>query len=437
MVQKRPSDGSSHKIFRAPPKKRRLAWEQRPLAFQCPESQGQKRRFFENEPIETQGQTERFLILFEKTSFAGDDWRFSEWGRLPVCPQLPPEHVGDRGSSALRIGTYKCDNHATETARPVPLHIHMRRLTTEFRRDLFEGAVKAVADAGFSPLIRNSISAIQRTLRLEQFPWPEARPKRGLASFVSPSGILEGEVFLGKSEDTVRYLKVENITEKSDAKGTSTFVSLSWRPYLEAGAITLSEDPAAFEELCAVILRFAEEKISGSNGSARFESLVWTNAKLKELRSTASIAPYQFSGEDKRLASELRFRPLRNLALTVKASGGMLIKDVRLAARREGSEDLADRLTALGLAQREFVVICKRSSQQIIRFREPEMIANLEKQGVLCSCGRHLKDENVEEILTPSDAIKTLLDGGKWLGAVLLSELENLGIRTVSRARKR
>src|SRR5882724_10933313 len=30
------------------------------------------------------GPTERFLILFEKTSFAGKDWRFSEWSKLPV-----------------------------------------------------------------------------------------------------------------------------------------------------------------------------------------------------------------------------------------------------------------------------------------------------------------------------------------------------------------
>src|SRR5216683_7546684 len=34
------------------------------------------------------GQTERFLVLFEKTSFADNDWRFSEWGELPVCPHV-------------------------------------------------------------------------------------------------------------------------------------------------------------------------------------------------------------------------------------------------------------------------------------------------------------------------------------------------------------
>jgi hypothetical protein len=310
------------------------------------------------------------------------------------------------------------------------LYIHMRRLSTEFRRDLFESVVKAVANAGFSPLIRDSLSAIQRTLRLEDFPRPEARPKRGLVSFISPSGILEGEMFLGKSDDEIFYLRVENVSETTDQKGASTFVSISWHSYLEAGAITRLEGSTTLDDLCAIIVKFAGQKISGPDDLPTFHSLGWTNAKFKELRSTATAASYQFSEEEKRLASELRFRPLRNLAITVKASGGMLIKDVRLAARREGWEELADRLVTLGLARREFVVICKRSSQQIIRLRDAEMIADLEKQGVLCSCGRHLKEENVEEILTPSDAIKSLLDGGKWLGAVLLSELENLGIST-------
>jgi len=34
------------------------------------------------------GQTERFLVSFEKTSFADNDWRFSEWGELPVYPHV-------------------------------------------------------------------------------------------------------------------------------------------------------------------------------------------------------------------------------------------------------------------------------------------------------------------------------------------------------------
>lgn len=38
---------------------------------------------------ETQGQTEHFLILFEKIRFAHNDWRLSEQGKLPVRPRSP------------------------------------------------------------------------------------------------------------------------------------------------------------------------------------------------------------------------------------------------------------------------------------------------------------------------------------------------------------
>jgi hypothetical protein len=46
-------------------------------------------------------QTERFLILFEKTSFADNDWRFSEWGKLPVCPQVPLSALQDPKDAIL------------------------------------------------------------------------------------------------------------------------------------------------------------------------------------------------------------------------------------------------------------------------------------------------------------------------------------------------
>jgi hypothetical protein len=39
------------------------------------------------------GQTERFLLLFEKTRFADNDWRFSEWGDFPSVPTFP--HVSN------------------------------------------------------------------------------------------------------------------------------------------------------------------------------------------------------------------------------------------------------------------------------------------------------------------------------------------------------
>jgi len=45
---------------------------------------------------ETWGQTGRFPILFEKTRFARNDWRFSEWGKLPVCSRLSPASTASK-----------------------------------------------------------------------------------------------------------------------------------------------------------------------------------------------------------------------------------------------------------------------------------------------------------------------------------------------------
>ena len=197
---------------------------------------------------------------------------------------------------------------------------------------------------------------------------------------------------------------------------------------LEAGAITRASKSDVLDKLCACVFTFLKERLPGTSGSPVFHTLVWRNNKLEKLRSEPGITSYQFSENEKSLAVELRDRPLRSLALTLKASGGMLLKDVQTAAKKEGDADLVDRLSKLGLVQREFVIICRKTSQQINILTDSQVLKDLDKQGLLCSCGRRLSEERVEEILTPSETAKKLLDGGKWLGAALLEELEKLGI---------
>ena len=55
---------------------------------------------------ENQGQTERFLILFEETGFADHDWRFSEWGisrPSPVSASFPVSSAVPWGSFVLLL----------------------------------------------------------------------------------------------------------------------------------------------------------------------------------------------------------------------------------------------------------------------------------------------------------------------------------------------
>lgn len=308
----------------------------------------------------------------------------------------------------------------------MPLSIQMKRLDVDFNREMFADVVSTVSSAGFSPLIRNTLNAIKDSLRLEEFPVKKAPAKRlSLLGRFSP-GVVDGELFLHEEDSVLCYLKLESVYETSEpGKG---ILASTPHLYLEAGSMTRTVNSVAVDRLCECVVAFLKDKLPDTSATAGFYNLVWRNSKLEKLKSEPGVTSYQFSPEEKSLAAELRSRPIRNLALTVKASGGMLLKDVRTAARNEGNEDLVSRLSELGLVRREFVIICRKTSQQINRPPNSQVLAELDKQGLLCSCGRRLSEENVEEIFAPSAAAKRLLDGGKWLGAVLLKELEDLGI---------
>jgi hypothetical protein len=309
----------------------------------------------------------------------------------------------------------------------MPLRIQMKRLDIALDREMFDDVITAAASSGFSPLIRNTLSSIKDTLQLKEFPRKKAPLKRrSFVSFAS-QGLIDGELLLHEEDSTMCYLKLESTTETSPPR-TGVYASISSKVCLEAGAITRASKSDVLDKLCACVSAFLKERLPGTSGSPVFHTLVWRNNKLEKLRSEPGITSYQFSENEKSLAVELRDRPLRSLALTLKASGGMLLKDVQTAAKKEGDADLVDRLSKLGLVQREFVIICRKTSQQINRLPDSQVLKDLDKQGLLCSCGRRLSEERVEEILTPSETAKKLLDGGKWLGAALLEELEKLGI---------
>src|ERR1700682_568847 len=78
---------------------------------------------------------ERFLLLFEKTSLADDDWRFSEWGELPVCshvsvprfrPHVSPTFPRFPKPLSPRLPLVLHCSHEPIFLRPAPLHWKQR-----------------------------------------------------------------------------------------------------------------------------------------------------------------------------------------------------------------------------------------------------------------------------------------------------------------------
>jgi|GEM_PF-4608832 len=157
-------------------------------------------------------------------------------------------------------------------------------------------------------------------------------------------------------------------------------------------------------------------------------TLSWANPGFDELLSiSAAFEPASFSPDQVAAAKTLKDINLWKLATSVKASGGVPLKSLQ---QQLGSTEQGLRLLqTAGLVQKEHVVICKRTSGLVNRLPSRELLERLDEQGVRCgSCGRLLTDERLDELIAPTDLGKQLLDHGRWMAAVLIEELDRLGI---------
>jgi hypothetical protein len=74
------------------------------------------------------------------------------------------------------------------------------------------------------------------------------------------------------------------------------------------------------------------------------------------------------------------------------------------------------------------VVICKRSSSQVLRVESAKALSTLSAEGVKCSCGAQLTDERLEEAIDLTDLGRKLLAGSWWMSILLVEQLHSLGI---------
>jgi hypothetical protein len=161
-------------------------------------------------------------------------------------------------------------------------------------------------------------------------------------------------------------------------------------------------------------------------GEHRFPSLRFDELKAEGRESPLPSTPEELSG-----AEILKNRAARTIAVSIKTSGGLLVRDLARQLPAE-SRDVADNIPALlasaGLVDSEIVVICGKSQSQTARAPSRELIANLSKQGLKCACGRPIAEEKVEEALTITDLGRSLLDKSRWLSILLIEELRAVGV---------
>lgn len=86
-------------------------------------------------------------------------------------------------------------------------------------------------------------------------------------------------------------------------------------------------------------------------------------------------------------------------------------------------------MSSLGLVDSEYVVLCKKTSEQINRAPTTDSIMAMGEHGIKCSrCNKLITDEHIEEFLTTTDIGNRMVDSSHWMTPNLVESLRSFGI---------
>jgi len=95
----------------------------------------------------------------------------------------------------------------------------------------------------------------------------------------------------------------------------------------------------------------------------------------------------------------------------------------------ESSNVPIQRLEDAGLVEREVQISCRKTGHALFRLPNPHALAVVTVSDATCSeCGAPVADENVEEVIAPTQLASSLLEDGSWLVSRLHCLLREMGV---------
>lgn len=298
------------------------------------------------------------------------------------------------------------------------IHLRMRRATVD-RSSLELADLVQELGPGYQPIVGSAL-AVQAQI-LHALPESLRRVPRASAHTFGEPATVFGELL--RTEAGVVAVRLSNSGRRS------YFVGEDGEPRVRddelelilAGIGTAAIEDALREISVAVKAKFDIDLRDWSYTSEHFDDL-----KAQGLKSPEPPSP-----EEESAALVLSDSLTRRVAIAVASSGGLLLTDLGTQLPR-GDEAQApvitSRLREAGIVASDFVIICRRSTAQVLRVPTREALADAAKAGVKCACGRDLNAERMEEALALSDLGRTMLDGSRWMSVVLMQCLRRMGI---------
>jgi len=316
--------------------------------------------------------------------------------------------------------------------------VFAQRTSLEISLEDFWALLGALQEKGYEPLILTAKRKFFNSFALQSQDMD--------SGFLEPSFIAEYYIY----RRAVRYGLEEQVLVAGDIffqEGGLLYIGLytseiEIRRLLRAKALQTKKLEASLEigflgsggngESLAEIQEVVADVLVNQGITPQWESSVRKNTQLEEIFETEDvqfISAEEIDHEEIVLAKLLEEPEIRNLAITIRRAGGMLMSDLK--KKKSGHSTLEEQVSLLrtnGLLSQEYVVICKRTSNQVNRFNTREQIEKAAELGVRCSCGRLISEERIEELIVPTDSLHRLLNQSYWMSAKLLESLRELKI---------
>jgi hypothetical protein len=230
-----------------------------------------------------------------------------------------------------------------------------------------------------------------------------------------------GDIMFSPNSKGLLYVRILIVRNRDQPKEPNDF-------QLEIGFVG---DDSELDSLSSFSTR-VKESLPNKEKSIELTTVEPRNGRFLELakgETTKFVPATEVSESDVKLASILEDKEKRELALTVRRAGGMLAADLgRKFTKLEAMQNITDELIRERLLNREYVVICRQTSNQINRVKSLDVIEKMREHGVLCSCGTPIGNELVQELFSPSNELHKILKQSYWMTAELVRMLRDLGL---------
>jgi hypothetical protein len=208
-------------------------------------------------------------------------------------------------------------------------------------------------------------------------------------------------------------------------------------PYLRAGIVYEPRTPEPFRKLDAFCQNVHSLLEAESDDS------------LPEWETSAPSMPQGFRTFVERQDADSLYTSLRKETMSTRILAASKLEDesarVFLRTARNAHEEgyaaklltghtesqhvPIQRLEDAGLVEREVQISCRKTGHALFRLPNPHALAVVTVSDATCSeCGAPVADENVEEVIAPTQLASSLLEDGSWLISRLHFLLREMGV---------